>query len=87
MDLGEEWDDGNTNNGDGWSSSWTVEFEYSWSVANPSVWVEYECPNGYLESTEQWDDDNSTPGDGWNNIWEIETGWECTSHNPSVWIK
>ena len=87
MDPGEEWDDGNTNNGDGWSSLWIVEFEYSWSVSNPSVWVEHACPNGYVESTEEWDDGNSDPGDGCDASWIVEPGWECPIQDPSVWNK
>ena len=28
----EKWDDGNTQNGDGWSSLWTIEMGYTWSI-------------------------------------------------------
>ena len=57
----EQWDDGNTANGDGWSSIWKVESGWSCSGA-PSIW--YIWGNGIKEGTEAWDDGNVANGDG-----------------------
>ena len=48
----EAWDDGNTANGDGWSSSWTVETGASWyggSITSKDTWV--FCNAGYYQNT------------------------------------
>ena len=37
LNPGEEWDDGGTSNGDGWSELWQIEPKYEW-VGMPSVW-------------------------------------------------
>ena len=46
----EAWDDGNTNNGDGWSSSWAIEAGYSCIGGSPTsrdTWVSW--PTAYYQ--------------------------------------
>ena len=46
----EAWDDANTNNGDGWSSSWAIESAYSCTGGSPSskdTWVSWSA--GYYQ--------------------------------------
>ena len=48
----EAWDDGNTANGDGWSSTWTIETGASWyggSITSKDTWV--FCNAGYYQNT------------------------------------
>ena len=78
---GEQWDDGNNADGDGWSSTWIVE--YGWTCANsPSVWSHWG--NGVVANGEQCDDGNVSSGDGWSSSWTIEAGWSW-SGAPSIW--
>ena len=47
----EAWDDGNISNGDGWSSTWTIETGASWyggSITSKDTWV--FCPIGYYQN-------------------------------------
>ena len=48
----EAWDDGNTANGDGWSSTWTIETGASWyggSITSKDTWV--FCSAGFYQNT------------------------------------
>ena len=54
----EAWDDGNNYDGDGWSSSWTVETGWTWNGASPARWI-INWGNRIIESTEAWDDGNT----------------------------
>ena len=48
----EQWDDGNTKNGDGWGNAWTIESNYIWtggSTTSVSVWTAW--PAGYSPNT------------------------------------
>ena len=75
----EEWDDGNTNSGDGCSSAWKVESGYEWSPDssnnNISKW-NFTWGNSVIGSSERWDDGNTKDGDGWSGNWAIELGYE-----------
>ena len=39
LSVNEEWDDGNSDAGDGWANDCTVEDGYEWSLSNPSIWT------------------------------------------------
>ena len=77
----EVWDDGNTNDGDGWSSSWTIESGYKWRTnVSPTFWY----PNwgdGIKDTTplvEEWDDGNNFSNDGCSKDCKIETNYQWT---------
>ena len=41
---GEQWDDGNSNNGDGWDSSWQREAGWNWDCSSGnSIWYIWSC--------------------------------------------
>ena len=47
----EAWNDGNVSNGDGWSSTWTIETGASWyggSITSKDTWI--FCPAGYYQN-------------------------------------
>ena len=77
--LNEQWDDGNTNNGDGWSATWTIEQGYVWEILSNlhylSLWS-ISCGNGRINSGEGWDDGNFVNGDGWNSNCMKEAGYD-----------
>ena len=87
-----QWDDGNTQNGDGCSSVCTIEDKYEWevmtSIHNKSYWRR-KWGNGkwVTADSEAWDDANNTNGDGWSNTWAIELGFKCinTPNDKSFW--
>ena len=87
-----QWDDGNTENGDGCSSVCTIEDKYEWevmtSIHNKSYWRQ-KWGNGkwVTADSETWDDANNTNGDGWSNTWAIELGFKYinTPNDKSFW--
>ena len=77
------WDDGNFINGDGWNSTWAVEYEYICKGGTNLIkdtWIEI-CGDGIRlnSNTTYWDDGNIKDGDGWSSSWAIETGWSWSS--------
>jgi cysteine-rich repeat protein len=66
----EQCDDGNTTNGDGCSSTCTIE--------TPPV-----CGDGAVTGGEGCDDDNTTNGDGCSSTCTVEAGYTCVGE-PSV---
>ena len=73
------WDDGNSINGDGWDTSWSVETGWICSGGNTSTkdtWNEI-CGDGirFNASSLYWDDSNTISGDGWSSTWTKEIGW------------
>jgi cysteine-rich repeat protein len=76
------WDDGNSIDGDGWSSTWAVESGWSCSggdLLNPDIWIDIWGDGIVMaQATTYCDDGNSVIGDGWDSSWNIEVGWECT---------
>ncbi|QQR90881.1 MAG: DUF4215 domain-containing protein [Myxococcales bacterium] len=66
----EECDDGNTADGDGCSSTCTVE--------TPPV-----CGDSVIEGVEECDDGNTSNSDGCSSTCTIESGWSCVAE-PSV---
>jgi cysteine-rich repeat protein len=77
-------DDGDTDNGDGCSSTCTIEPLFTCTGTMPSVCTG-TCPNGTVQTAagETCDDNNSTPGDGCSATCTTETGYVC-SGAPSV---
>ena len=81
-------DDGNTRNGDGWSSTWTIETDFIWaggSSKSPDKWYEI-CGNGIRASTYSlyWDDGNKIDGDGWDSNWRVEFEYAWTGGSIST---
>ena len=72
-------DDGNSLNGDGWSSTCLVETGFFWSGGNSSTkdaWSEiWGDSKRYSSLSTSWDDGNKSNNDGWSSSWNIETGW------------
>ena len=77
----EECDDGDTDPGDGCSSTCTVEDGWACSE-EPSVCA-FTCGDGDIDTGEECDDDDTDPGDGCSSTCMVEDGWEC-SGEPSV---
>ena len=77
-------DDGGTTDGDGCSSTCTVEGGWT-CTGEPSVCTQ-NCGNGTLDAGEACDDGGTANGDGCSNTCEIESGYEC-SGEPSVCVK
>ena len=75
----EECDDGNLLNGDGCSSTCTVETSAFCSQVpcNISVCAIARCGDGFLSSDEQCEDSNTEEGDGCSSSCEIECGYTC----------
>ena len=81
------WDDGNTLNGDGCSSSWSIEAGWSCSGGSTSskdTCIDI-CGDGkkYGSLITKWDDGNSVNGDGWSMSWNVEIGWTCSGGTPT----
>ena len=80
---GEEWDDGNQENGDGWSDQWKVESGYACiHTVSPDLCV-LECGDGLLQSGEEWDDKNNMDLDGWSSKCKVEEGY-AWSYNATL---
>ncbi|MBU2259898.1 DUF4215 domain-containing protein [Patescibacteria group bacterium] len=74
-------DDGDTSNGDGCSSTCTVESGWTCNGTAPSICQ--KCANGLVEGTEACDDNNEIATDGCNNSCAILFGYSCNGE-PSV---
>lgn len=79
--LGEECDDGNTDNGDGCDSDWQIESGYTCLGFPLSEWSPW--PNSVVDGSETCDDGNSSDGDGCSSTCEIESGWYWDGASPS----
>ena len=82
------WDDGNSINGDGCSSTWSIETGYTWTGGTSTtsdVWNDI-CGDGksYSSLVTFCDDGNTTGGDGCSSTWSIETGWNCSGGTTST---
>ena len=92
--LSTSWDDGNTINGDGCSSSWVIEVGWNWSGGTPTTkdtWTEV-CGDGkrFNSISAYWDDGNTINGDGCSSTCTIETGFTWTGGSSSTqdtWIE
>jgi len=71
--TGEEWDDGNEDNGDGWDKFCKKEIEYSCTRVESqlSVWKPI-WGDSIIVGDEEWDDGNTDNGDGWSSTGTIE---------------
>ena len=82
------WDDGGLVNGDGWSSTWSIETGWSCSGGNPSspdAWSEVWGDGIRFNSNATYcDDGNSLNGDGCSSTWSIETGWNCSGGSSTL---
>jgi cysteine-rich repeat protein len=79
LEEGEACDDGNTNSGDGCSS--TCALEPGWSCSAPAggkTTCAPVCGDGILVCSEVCDDGNTSAGDGCSPSCFVENGWECS---------
>ena len=81
------WDDKNTINGDGCSSTWTVESGFTWtggSSTTKDTWTEI-CGDGVKFNTisTYWDDKNLVNKDGCSSSWTVETGFTWSGGSSS----
>ncbi len=81
VELSEQCDDGNTSNGDGCSSTCTIESGYT-CAGSPSACVT-TCGDGIMAGIEQCDDGNTSNGDGCSSTCTMESGYTCTG-SPSL---
>lgn len=88
-DPEEPCDDGNSENGDGCSSSCSVELGFDCTGARPSVCTPIggtsspsECGDGRLDDDEVCDDGDNNDGDGCSDTCRTESGYDC-SGSPS----
>ena len=85
--AGEQWDDRNTTDGDGWSSIWNQESGWTWSGG--SATTKDTCKEAWGDgkrfnsNSTYWDDYNTNNGDGCSSIWTIETGWSWSGGNKN----
>eukprot|EP00929_Paragymnodinium_shiwhaense_P076937 TRINITY_DN39600_c0_g5_i1.p1 TRINITY_DN39600_c0_g5~~TRINITY_DN39600_c0_g5_i1.p1 ORF type:complete len:7063 (+),score=1414.31 TRINITY_DN39600_c0_g5_i1:190-21189(+) len=91
-DAGEACDDGNTDDGDGCSSTCTLETGYycfggaapSDATPLPDTCENATCGDGVAQGAEQCDDGNLRNADGCSVDCLVEAGWVCTGDQPSV---
>ena len=82
----EEWDDGNTSNGDGWNHSWNEETGFGWYGGNTvsiDTWEAWGDSVVNKIDITAWDDGNTSNGDGCSNHWHVEAGWTWTGGSTS----
>jgi len=79
----EKCDDGNTDPGDGWSSTWVVETGYYCRDGNSTTFDNCYplCGDGRKIEDEEWDDYNRRNGDGCSSSWRLEDGYQCVGGN------
>jgi cysteine-rich repeat protein len=68
-------DDDNTNNGDGCSSSCSIESGYSCSGTPSTCTV--DCGDGLIRGSEECDDGDTSSNDGCDSSCDVESGWSC----------
>lgn len=73
--MGEDCDDGGTDDGDGCNSMCQVEMGYE-CMGEPSVCT-IDCGDGLVLAPETCDDMNETAGDGCDDTCQIEPGYIC----------
>ena len=81
----EEWDDGNRDDGDGWSSTCTIELGYECNTAvNPNK-CNHFWGNKVINTTpfnESCDDGDNMSSDGCDSNWNVEFNYVCTGAGP-----
>ena len=77
--LTTSWEDGNTANSDGWSSTWSVETGWTWSGGSSTTKDTSSeiCGDSkrFNTLTTSWEDGNTANNDGCSSTWDVETGW------------
>jgi cysteine-rich repeat protein len=87
LEVGEQCDDGNTNSGDGCSSS--CQIEVCFVCPNPGApCIDYcRCGNGVLDPFEACDDGNTVGGDGCSaDCQKIEPGYTCPTPGQGCFL-
>lgn len=79
----EDCDDGNTGDGDGCSSTCTVEDDYT-CEDSPSYCYTNGCGGGAVDGAEECDDGNLVDDDGCSSTCAVDPGWSCVGDRPSV---
>ena len=88
----EDWDDGNSDENDGWTTSGLIDPLYTWedNIVGTSIW-KLRCGNGRKDhSDELWDDANNIDNDGWSSTWKIEPSYYWnggTISSADTWAK
>ena len=84
----EEWDDNNINDGDGWSSSCSIETGWNWSggsISTKDIWTEIWDDGKRFNSIPSYcDDGNTFNGDGCSSVWSVESGWNWSGGNSNT---
>ena len=78
------WDDGNIQNGDGWSSTWNIEPGYECQYGTPTkrdTWREI-CGDSKYYGGNECDDGNIVDNDGWSSTCELERCYQCIGGSP-----
>ena len=76
----------NANNGDGCSSTCTIESKFTWSggsFTSKDTWITVWGDEFRLGS-EYCDDGNSANGDGWSSLWTVEDKFLCSGGSSSA---
>ncbi len=77
--IGEECDDFNTEDGDGCSSTCTLEEGFDCEIVDgTSVCAAVICGDGIVNDEEGCDDEGTTADDGCDDVCAVEEGYECT---------
>jgi cysteine-rich repeat protein len=88
------WDDKNLEDGDGCSSTWSIENGYicsGGSLFQKDTWIEI-CGDGkrFNSNSSYWDDENTESGDGCSDTCGVEAGWNCqggTQFQRDTWTE
>lgn len=79
-------DDGDTDSGDGCSSTCTVEEGSACDDSEPSVCNTITCGDGRVQGTEACDDGDLDDGDGCSMTCAIEADYVCSGTTPSTCV-
>jgi fibro-slime domain-containing protein len=80
LDPGEECDDGNTNSGEGCSSTCRLETDWACLIVGQPCSSTVVCGDGRISGNEVCDDRNTTDGDGCSaDCSQVEVGWVCNA--------
>ena len=81
------WDDGNTINGDGCSSTCTIEANYIWNGGTnnqPDTCIGIWGDGILFSGTEEWDDGNLFNNDGCDSSCKLETSFQCFTNTSNI---
>ena len=82
-ETGEECDDANFLDGDGCSTTCTIEAGYSCTLIGLTSHCDAACGDGLVLATENCDDGNKRNFDGCTNICNVEAGYTCIGGTPT----